>query len=410
MKTARGSLTRPAQTHRHQKEMVRELERLRGRLEASEQALHAIRNGEVDAVVVAGKNGDEVFTREGAGHAYRLLIESMNEGALTLTGDKIILYANECFARMVKCPLERVTGSSFRRFLSESDRKLFRPLVRRASKSGRKLQVVLIADDGSLLPAQISIRRLTPGEPNKLTVSLVVTDLTEPHRAEELLRALTHRIVQAQEIERERVARELHDNITQLLCAVLFRSQALVESMPGRDSPARRAAKRLHAMLGETAGEVERISRDLRPNVLDQLGLVAAIQSSSRRFEERTGVPVRLVGMRLPSPLPVNIDLALYRILQEALKNVEKHSRARHVTVKLSQKDEVVQLSVRDDGAGFDTRHHEARRDRMVVLGLLGMRERAAAAGGGLTVRSAPRAGTEITARIPVVAAVGSGR
>jgi signal transduction histidine kinase len=231
---------------------------------------------------------------------------------------------------------------------------------------------------------------------------MVVTDLTEPRRNEELLRALTHRVVQVQEVERERVARELHDNITQLLCAVVFRSQALAETLSGRDGPTRKAANRLHKMLGDAVGEVERISRELRPNVLDQLGLAAAIRSSGRNFSERTGVAVKLTGMQVLAPLPADIELALYRILQEALRNVEKHAAATHVAVGLFQAAGVVELKVRDDGSGFDTRHHEARRDRMVVLGLLGMRERATAAGGTLTVKSAPGSGTEIKARIPM--------
>jgi PAS domain S-box-containing protein len=121
-------------------------------------------SGEVDSVMVAGKQGPQVFTLEGAEHAYRVLIESMNEGALTLTADKTILYANQCFARMVKCPLEQVTGSSFRRFLSAEDRATLRPLLKRADKSGSKIQVLLNAGDGSQMPAQISIRPLANPE------------------------------------------------------------------------------------------------------------------------------------------------------------------------------------------------------------------------------------------------------
>jgi PAS domain-containing protein len=86
----------------------------------------------------AGKQSSQVFTLEGAEHAYRVLIESMNEGALTLTADKMILYANQCFARMVKCPLEQVMGSSFRRFLSAEDRATLRPLVKRAENPAPK--------------------------------------------------------------------------------------------------------------------------------------------------------------------------------------------------------------------------------------------------------------------------------
>ncbi len=91
----------------------------------------------MDTVVVAGKKGPQVFTLQGAEHAYRVLIESMNEGALTLTADKMILYANQCFARMVKCPLEQVMGSSFRRFLSAADR----AALRAAPETGRPVRL-----------------------------------------------------------------------------------------------------------------------------------------------------------------------------------------------------------------------------------------------------------------------------
>ena len=106
--TRRKTLVRPAAS--------RELARLQARLAEAEATLTAIRGGEVDAVMGTGKQGAQVFSLSGAEHVYRVLIESMNEGALTLTGDKMILYANACFARMVKCPLEQVAGGSFRRF------------------------------------------------------------------------------------------------------------------------------------------------------------------------------------------------------------------------------------------------------------------------------------------------------
>jgi PAS domain S-box-containing protein len=382
--------------------MTRELEQLRARLELAEQTLSAIRNGEVDAVVVVGKNGEQVFTRESADHPYRHLIESMNEGALTLTTDKVILYANQRFSHMVKCPLDQVTGGSFRRFLSDADRLQLRRALKRGTKTGKKLQVTLLAEDGSRLPAQISIQKLTGKETGSATVSVVVTDLTEPRRNEELLRALTHRIVQVQEVERERVARELHDKITQLLCAVIFCSQALVDSLSGRDTASRKAAKRLHVMLSETVGEVDRISGELRPILLDQLGLAAAMQTTCTTFATRTGMEVKLTGMQLPAPLAADTELALYRIMQEALKNIEKHAGATHVTVGLHQGNGAVHLMVRDDGRGFDTRYHETKRDRKFVLGILGMRERATAVGGTLTVKSGPRGGTDVVARVPV--------
>jgi two-component system NarL family sensor kinase len=380
-----------------------ELARLRARLAVAEETLRAIRTGEVDTVMVAGKQGPQVFTLKGAEHAYRVLIESMNEGALTLTADKMILYANQCFARMVKCPLEQVIGCSFRRFLSAADRATLRPLMKRADKSGSKIQVLLNASDGSQMPVQISIRRLKKNGYNCAPIGMVVTDMTEARRNEELLRALSRRQVLVQEAERGHVALELHDNITQLLCAVLVRSQTLADKLSPDDGPSKGEAIKLRELLGETAEEVERISRNLRPSVLDELGLVAVLHDTSTEFADRLNVSVRLACVQLAVRLPADTELALYRIFQEALKNVEKHARARHVTVHLTKLGNLVQLAINDDGIGFDPDHHPARRKGKGGLGLLGMRERATYAGGTLIVKSTLGKGSTITAQMPLM-------
>jgi PAS domain S-box-containing protein len=377
------------------------LSKLRARLVEAEGMLRAIRSGDVDAVVVAGRQGPQVFTLQGAERAYRLLIESMNEGALTLTADKMILYANQCFARMVKCPLEQVIGSSFRRFLSADARATLRLLMKRMARSGSKIQVQLNAGDGSKIPAHLSIRPLARNDSKSATFGIVVTDMTETRRNEEMLRALTHRVVQVQEAERVRVAVELDDNITQLLCATHFRSQALAEKLAAGDRRLRRDATKLREMLGKTAEEVERISRNLRPSVLEKLGLVAALRDTSTEFARRTGVSVKLACAQLAARLPADTELTLYRILQEALRNVEKHSRARHVTVRLRLRT-FVQLAINDDGIGFDPERHAARRKGKGGLGLLSMRERATYVGGALTIKSVRGAGTEIAVTIPL--------
>lgn len=372
------------------------------RLAEAEETLRAVRIGGVDTLVVAGKHGSQVFTLQGAEHAYRVLIESMNEGALTLTADKMILYANQCFARMVKCPLEQVIGSSLRRFLSATDRATLRQLMKRAAPSGSKIQVLLNADDGSPLPAQISIRPLARNGINHATTSMVVTDLTEARYNEEMLRTLTHRVVQAQEVERGRVALELHDIVTQPLCAILLRCRSLADKLPAGDRPAKGEAMKLLEMLGQTAKEVERISRDLRPSVLEHLGLVEVLRGTGTEFEKRTGVSLKRACVELTARLPGDIELTLYRILQEALKNVEKHAHARHVTVQLTKPGNIVQLVIKDDGIGFNPDHHSTRRKGKDGLGLLGMRERAIYVGGALKIKSARRVGTEIEIRLPL--------
>jgi len=208
-------------------------------------------------------------------------------------------------------------------------------------------------------------------------------------------------VVQVQEAERGRVALELHDNITQLLCAVLARWAALANKLPAREKASRGEVRKLSEMLGQTVDEVQRIARNLRPSVLDELGLIPALRATCTEFANRTGVALKLACKPLTARLPAEGELALYRILQNALENVEKHARARHVTVRLRQRT-FVELAIHDDGIGFDPEHHAARRKGKGGLGLLSMRERATYVGGALKIKSVRGAGTEIEVLIPL--------
>lgn len=337
-----------------------------------------------------------------AGDAYRVLIESMNEGALTLTAKGVILYANQCFARMLKRHLEQVVGASFHRLLSAEDQSVLRSFLKQTSKSSSKIQVRLKTGGGSTIPAQISIRPLARNGARSATFGIVVTDMSEVRKIEERLRALTHRVVQVQEAERGRVALELHDNITQLLCAILVRGQTLADKLSVRDGPAKIEAMKLRALLGQATEKVESISRNLRPGVLDELGLVTVLNDTSMEFAKRTGISVKVACAQLSDRLPAGTELALYRIFQEALRNVEKHAHASRVTVRLQLKGAFVQLMITDDGIGFNQEHHQGSRKGKVGIGLLGMRERASYAGGTLIIKSILRGGTEIMAQIPL--------
>jgi signal transduction histidine kinase len=294
-----------------------------------------------------------------------------------------------------------VIGSSFRRFLSAEDRATLRLLMKRDDKSGSKIQVLLKAGDGAQLPAQISIRPLAKNSAKRATIGMVVTDMTEARHNEEMLRALTHRVVQVQEAERARVALELHDNITQNLCAVLPRWQALANKLPAHEKASRGEVMKLSELLGQTVEEVQRIARNLRSSVLDELGLIPALRATCTEFADRTGVSLKLACKPLTARLPAEGELALYRILQNALENVEKHARAHHVTVRLRQRA-FIQLTIHDDGIGFDPEYHATRRKGKDGLGLLSMRERATYVGGDFKIKSVRGAGTQIEVLIPL--------
>ncbi len=230
----------------------------------------------------------------------------------------------------------------------------------------------------------------------------LLAEVIQRGRAEEQLRALTQRVMQAHEVERGRVALELDDNVTQLLLVALLRGRAMEDRHLGPNKPAMTEARVMFDLLGKTAGEVERISRTLRPSVLRELGLVAVLRNIGTEFEERTGVSVELNCVTLTERLPGDIELAIYRILQEALRNVEQHARARHVNLSVAREDAFVQFAIHDDGVGFDLEDLATRGGGQRGLGLLGMQLRATDVGGILDVKSALRAGTDIEARIPL--------
>ena len=380
---------------------ARGLAELRARLAAAEEALSAIRRGEVDAVVVAGKRGPQVYTLAGAGQDYRVLIESMNEGALTLTADAVILYANRCFARMVQRPLQEVISGSFHRFVAPADQVAVRALLKRAPGSGAKIQAVLVVGGGSELPVHISIRPMAAPGVSPAALGMVVTDMTEAKRSEERLRDLAQRLVEAQEIERGRVAGELHENVSQLTYGILMRCETLAKKQPSPAGVSQAELLKLRDLLEQATQEVRRIAQDLRPSALDDLGLLPALRAACAKFAERTGARLNLKGVRKIERLPALVETALYRILQEVLKNVEQHGGARHVTVCLRQEAGGVELAITDDGVGFDPKQYAGKQAGKGGLGLLSMRERAASVGGVLETRSALGKGVTIRARIP---------
>ncbi len=211
---------------------------------------------------------------------------------------------------------------------------------------------------------------------------------------------LAHRLVMEQEAERSRLSLELHDHITQVICAAILRCQKLIWHLTGNEK-AQSEASNLGDLMGQAAEEVERISRHLRPGVLETLGLVAAMRASIKEFGHRTGLVLTPALAPLTVALPAEVDLALYRILQESLKNIECHAHARLVTVQLLQGPAATQLTIEDDGVGFDTNRPGAAAAGFLGVGLLGMRERASCVGGTLHVESAPDRGTLIRAQIP---------
>jgi two-component system sensor histidine kinase UhpB len=215
------------------------------------------------------------------------------------------------------------------------------------------------------------------------------------------LRALSSQIINAQEEERLRISRELHDETAQALASLLVR-QRVAERSPDAESLQRTMAD-LRALTAETLEGVRRMALELRPTMLDDLGLVAAVEAFGRQFSHRTGIPVDVRMTRRPERLPPEVELVAFRVIQEALSNVARHSGASRAEVRLGANAGLLTVSVADDGQGFET--ESALDSRQRSLGLFGMRERAALVNGRLSLDSAPGRGTRVRLEIPTQAA-----
>jgi signal transduction histidine kinase len=233
-----------------------------------------------------------------------------------------------------------------------------------------------------------------------VTIRFRSAQRTEDH--ERKLKALSERLLVVQEEERTRISRDLHDNLGQLLTALKMDVIGLIEKTAGdtaRSPLAERILRTLDAMLTS----VQRIASDLRPGILDDLGLVAALESEAVLFEERTGIECQLF-MPEDDHIESRRATALYRIVQEALTNVARHANATRVEIHLRDLPGELFLEVRDDGGGLSTRQV----GDPLSLGLIGIRERAALVGGTVQFQGVAGRGTTVSVRIQIPASARS--
>jgi two-component system sensor histidine kinase UhpB len=259
----------------------------------------------------------------------------------------------------------------------------FRPLER------------LIEQIEAIDPAEPAPLELRGGDPVDEIDRLASSFDALLHRIEEERRRSGQLAMRAQEEERRRLARDLHDEVNQALTAILLRLEALAQETTPEHRPEVAELKRL---VNQAMDELLNLARQLRPSALDDHGLVPAVETQLKRFSARTGIEVRLDTQGDPDTLPEVVQTAIYRVAQEALTNVTRHAGATVVQLELEESAAGAELRVRDDGGGFEPGVAQADSGG---LGLVGMAERARLVGGELDVRSAPGGGTTVTLRVP---------
>ena len=236
---------------------------------------------------------------------------------------------------------------------------------------------------------------------NQVGIAIENTQLLEQLGASrERLRRLAQQIVSAQEEERQRLSRALHDEAGQALTALRISLELIQEDLPVEFGLLRRRIGDAAALTDATMEQIRLLARNLRPPALDTVGLGPTLECFCRDFGQRTQLSIDYLGPELPT-LPEAASICLYRFLQEALTNVAKHARAHQVHVALHRDAETVSLSVEDDGRGFDKQARLSVSGWPMGIGLLGMQERLESLGGWLTIDSQPGQGTRLVAFLP---------
>jgi PAS domain S-box-containing protein len=337
---------------------------------------------------------------------FRLMVESVRDYAIFMLdpGGHVMSW-NRGAQRLKGYRAADILGQHFSRFYPQEDIERGKPeheLLVAAAESRLEDEGWRVRKNGTRFWANVVITALRDQTGTLRGFAKVTRDVTERKRAEELRARLTRQLMVAQDAERRRIARELHDETGQALTGLLVglrtieRSQTIEEAIE--------MAQQLRGVATQSLVDVRRLARGLHPSILDDVGLSAAVTRYVEEFAQVHGIAVGLqIGLD-SDRLPLLLQTTVYRVLQEALTNVAKHAGGRRVSVRLAREKATIELRVQDDGTGIKRRKGPRRAglSHRQGLGLEGMRERVALLGGSVRVESEPGAGTTVTARIPV--------
>ena len=341
----------------------------------------------------------------------RGILDSAMDAIITVDSRQHIVLFNRAAEDVFGCPRDQAIGAPLAWFIPERFRHAHSGLVQRfgdigasSRRMGGGQRIVMgLRRNGEEFPLDASISHIVEEGEHFFTV--ILRDVTERVQNEEALRESREEIRNlalaasaVREQEKSRIARELHDELGQALTALKIDVTWLREHLRGGPDSMLAKLTSMQVLLDGTVAAARRISSDLRPLMLDDLGLVAACEWLAHNFQQRTGTPCELVLGRGELDLRDPYATAVFRVMQESLTNVAKHAEASQVEATLERSGETVTLTVRDNGRGFDT---SAPR-KQGSYGMVGLRERAYLLGGDIHIESAPGQGTLVEMRIPV--------
>lgn len=375
----------------------------------AEEIVLAIRRGGIDALVMEGTHGEKVVTLQGTEHPYRVLVESINDGAATLDAEGVVLYANSRFAQILNIPVGHLSGTSLQNNLSSEQREKLRKLIRQAHHRRSVAEFKLEATEGRPKLVRFTLRPLKDSDIHKVgVVATELTELVEANEAlksnEESLRQLSARLLQLQDEERRNIARDLHDVTGQKLA---IQSMAL-SGVLSRNSASLAAESQVAlteslAWNKEVAAEIRTLSYLLHPPLLDELGLSSAVKWYVAGFTSRTGINIETDIPPDMQRLSPNAEVAIFRVLQESLTNVHRYSESPRACVRLKNTADMIKIEIQDFGKGMETSKTTSANESVgrFGVGIQGMTERIRQLGGKLVITSGPHQGTLVMATIP---------
>ncbi len=363
-------------------------------------------NEQLLAEIAERKRAEEAL--KASEERYRSLFEGVPVGLYRTTPTGQILDSNLALVHMLDYPdpgsLQAVNVADL--YLDPEQRTWWQARMEREGVV-RSFETQLRCRDGTVIWVRNSARAVRDADGRVRYYEGALEDITKRRRAEEELRAsrerlrrLTQQTVSAQEEERQRLSRALHDEAGQALTALKISLELIQEDLPLESGLLRQRIGDAAALTTTTMEQIRLLAQDLRPPALDAVGLGPTLQGFCRDFAKRTQLSIDYLGLELPM-LPEAVNICLYRFLQEALTNVAKHACANQVCVALRHDAETVSLSVEDDGRGFDGQARLSVSGWPMGIGLLGMQERLESLGGRLEIESRPGQGTRLVAHLP---------
>ena len=323
-------------------------------------------------------------------------------------GENRFTFVNKSFVETYGYSPEEVLGRKRDLLVPAKNPPVFYENISRQTPDGSwRGELLNRKKDGLEFPVSLSTSEIKNSEGNIIGFIGVARDITERKQAEEALRRLPLHIIEVQEAERLRVARELHDGVNQLIASAKMRLHKVENSEVSLNPAAREILSRCSRLLVQALEENRRIAHDLRPSDLDELGFAAASRNFCRDVQARTGLEVKYSIARIEQRLAPALELNLFRIMQEAFNNIEKHAHASKARLRFAFHGDSVVLRIQDDGRGFDSSPTAARKGKRRGIGLTNMRERAESMGGTFTMDSTLKRGTTITVRLPRAIAPG---